>query len=84
MKCKKCGGSSWVLKPETFENGTEHIRRTCGNCGAFNGWAAADERTFREKLYFLVRDLAERPGTPDAYVIRARELIAKASPGNVR
>lgn len=40
--CKKCGSPSFRLEQVTFKNGSEHLKRICNQCEAFNDYAAKE------------------------------------------
>ncbi len=56
--CRNCDSTTTEMKPQPFKNGSIHLRETCTKCGSFVKWHKQESSSFRQRLYFVVRDLA--------------------------
>ena len=43
MPCPKCGSYEFDTAPQTFKDGTQHIRVSCHKCGKFFRWGGLDQ-----------------------------------------
>jgi len=43
VSCPRCESRSFTTTPATFKDGSQHLRRTCAQCGAFVDWAPQGE-----------------------------------------
>lgn len=80
FKCSYCGNHDTTTRPQTFKNGSVHMREECANCGAYVRYHKQDNSTFRQQQYTILKNLAlldERFLSPKAtlLVMQARQLL---------
>lgn len=86
IACKACGevGNENKTSPQTFANGTVHMRVDCGACGKFIGYHKQGASPYRERLFKLAVDLSKaemRQSVLTPLIERAQQLVAEANNG---
>lgn len=59
FKCRNnCGCTTTVKRPQSFKDGSTHIREECAGCGSFYTWQKRGQKSFRQQAFEVVRNLA--------------------------